>query len=50
MWDFDEEVRRIRDVIPVLPIPADRFEKIIETCRTLEKAPRADVLIDLTMI
>jgi 2-methylcitrate dehydratase PrpD len=50
VWDFEEEVRRIRDVIPVLPITADRFEKIIETCRTLEKVPRADTLIDLTMV
>jgi MmgE/PrpD N-terminal domain len=49
VWDFEEEARRIRDVIPVLPIPAERFEKIIETCRTLEKEARAETLIELTM-
>ena len=36
VWDFEEEARRIRDVIPVLPIPAEQFERIIETCRSLE--------------
>ena len=25
MWDFEEEARRIRDVIPGLPIPANRL-------------------------
>ena len=29
MWDFNEEARRIRDVIPGLPIPAAQFEDII---------------------
>jgi len=49
VWDFEEEARRIRDVIPVLPIPAEQFERIIETCRTLDKQERADALIKLTM-
>ena len=49
MWDFDEEVRRIRDVIPGLPIPAGQFEDIITTCRDLEKQERADRLIRLTL-
>src|SRR6202162_2897457 len=29
MWDFDEEARRIRDVIPGLPIPAAQFDAMI---------------------
>jgi 2-methylcitrate dehydratase PrpD len=48
MWDFNEEARRIRDVIPGLPIPAAQFEAIIATCRDLEHQNRADRLIQLT--
>jgi 2-methylcitrate dehydratase PrpD len=49
MWDFDEEARRIRDVIPGLPIPAAQFEDIIATCRDLDRQDRADTLIGLTL-
>ncbi|MBI3918873.1 MAG: MmgE/PrpD family protein [Betaproteobacteria bacterium] len=49
MWDYDEEVRRIRDVIPGLPIPAAQFESIIATCRDLDEKERADALIQLTL-
>jgi 2-methylcitrate dehydratase PrpD len=49
MWDFHEEARRIRDVIPGLPIPAAQFEAIIETCRDLDRQDRADRLIQLTL-
>jgi 2-methylcitrate dehydratase PrpD len=49
MWDFDEEARRIRDVIPGLPIPASQFEDIIATCRDLDRQDRADKLIRLTL-
>jgi hypothetical protein len=49
MWDFNEEARRIRDVIPGLPIPAAQFEKIIATCRDLDQEPRADALVQLTL-
>jgi 2-methylcitrate dehydratase PrpD len=49
MWDFDEEARRIRDVIPGLPIPAAQFEDIIATCRDLDRQDRADRLIHLTL-
>jgi 2-methylcitrate dehydratase PrpD len=49
MWDFDEEARRIRDVVPGLPIPATRFEDIIATCRDLDRHDRADKLIQLTL-
>jgi 2-methylcitrate dehydratase PrpD len=49
MWDFNEEARRIRDVIPGLPIPAAQFEAIIETCRDLDRQDRADRLIQLTL-
>src|SRR5690349_2357860 len=49
VWDFEEEARRIRGVIPVIPIPAAQFETIITTCRDLEKAERADKLVQLTL-
>ena len=49
MWDFDEEARRIRDVIPGLPIPAAQFEDIIATCRDLDRQTRADTLVQLTL-
>jgi 2-methylcitrate dehydratase PrpD len=49
IWDFDEEARRIRDVVPVLPIPAAQFENIIVTCRELDRQERADKLIQLML-
>jgi 2-methylcitrate dehydratase PrpD len=49
MWDFDEEVRRIRPVTPGLPIPAAQFEQTIATCRNLDREARADALVQLTL-
>jgi 2-methylcitrate dehydratase PrpD len=49
MWDFAEESRRIRDVLPGLPIPPEQFEDIIATCRELDRRDRADRLIRLTL-
>jgi 2-methylcitrate dehydratase PrpD len=49
MWDFDEEARRIRDVVPGLPIPAAQFEAIIAACRDLDTQKRADTLVQLTL-
>ena len=49
IWDFAEETRRIREVIPGLPIPAAQFETIVATCRDLERHDRADALIQLTL-
>ncbi len=49
IWDFDEEARRIRDVIPVLPIPGAQFEQLIATCCDLDRQPRADVMVGLTI-
>ncbi len=49
MWDFEEEARRIRDIIPGIPIPAAQFEAIIATCRDLDRQDRADTLIQLTL-
>jgi 2-methylcitrate dehydratase PrpD len=49
IWDFDEEVRRIRGVIPGLPIAASQFERLIATCRDLEREPAAGTLVRLTI-
>ncbi len=49
IWDFDEETRRLRDVIPGLPIPAPQFEEIIATCRDLDRHAQADTLVRLTL-
>ena len=49
MWDFEEEARRIRDVIPGIPIPEAQFEEIITTCRELDQHEKADKLISLTL-
>jgi len=49
IWDFDEETRRLADVVPGLPIPAAQFQQIVATCRDLEGGDRADALIGLTL-
>jgi len=49
IWDFNEEARRIRGVIPGLPIPESQFEEIIATCQNLDRQNRADKLIQLTL-
>ena len=49
IWDFAEEARRIRAIVPGLPIPAAQYEKIIDTCRDLDKQERADALVKLTL-
>ena len=47
IWDFDEEARRIRGVIPGFPGP--QFEEMIATCRDLDRQNRADRLVRLTL-
>ena len=49
IWDFDEEARRIRGVVPGIPIPAARFEDIIATCRDLDRIDPAHRLVALTV-
>ena len=49
IWDFNEEVRRIRGVIPGLPIPEGQFEEITATCRDLDRQDKANKLIQLTL-
>jgi hypothetical protein len=49
IWDFDEEVRRIRPVIPGLPIPGAQFERLIAACRDLDREPNAASLVEATI-
>ena len=49
IWDYEEEVRRLRDIIPGLPIPAAQYEELVAACRNLEKEPRGDRLVQLTL-
>ena len=49
IWDFDEEVRRISGVASGLPIPESQFKDIVTTCRELDRQPRADKLVQLTL-
>jgi 2-methylcitrate dehydratase PrpD len=49
IWDFDEEARRIRGVIPGLPIPATQFDEIIAACRDLDAQDRASKIIQMTL-
>jgi 2-methylcitrate dehydratase PrpD len=49
IWDFEEEARRIRGIIPGLPITAPQFERLIATCRDLEREPSAATLVQLTI-
>ena len=49
IWDYEEEARRIRGVIPGLPIAPAQFEALIATARDLEREPQADKLVQLTL-
>jgi 2-methylcitrate dehydratase PrpD len=49
IWDFNEEERRIRAIIPGVPIPAQQYEEIIATCRDLEQQARAAKLVEMTL-
>jgi hypothetical protein len=50
IWDFDEEARRIRPVAPGLAIGEAQFERLIDTCRHLDRIERAAAtLIALTI-
>ena len=49
IWDFDEHARRMREIIPGLPIPGAQFENMIATCRALERQEKASKLVELTL-
>ena len=49
IWDFDEEARRIRAIVPGLAIPASQFERLIAACRELHAEREAASLVRLTL-
>jgi hypothetical protein len=49
IWDFEEEARRIQDVVPGLPIPPAQFQAIVDMCRELEGCKSASALVKLTL-
>src|SRR5438128_1969043 len=50
IWDFEEQVRRIRPVTPGLAIGETQFAELIDTCRRLDRLDRAaEKLISLTI-
>jgi 2-methylcitrate dehydratase PrpD len=48
IWDFEEEARRLREVVPGLPIAEAQFDELIAACRELDGLERADRLVELT--
>jgi hypothetical protein len=50
IWDFDEEARRIREIKPGIPVSAEQFKVLIETCASLENLDKADRLIAATLV
>src|SRR5205823_8898265 len=50
IWDFEEEVRRIRPVAPGLAIGAEQYDELIDACRDLDRLDNAAArLISLTL-
>jgi hypothetical protein len=50
IWDFETHATRMQEITPATGIPANRFETLIDTCRTLDTKDRAaDRLIGLTL-
>src|SRR6478672_9487642 len=50
IWDFEEQVRRIRGIAPGLAIGEAQFDKLIDTCRHLDTTDNAAAtLIGLTI-
>ena len=48
-WGFEEDSRRLRDLIPGLPIPPERFEQIVETAGRLQDLSSINELLKLTV-
>jgi hypothetical protein len=50
IWDFEEEARRIRPIVPGLAIGAAQYDRLIDACRRLDELERAAAtLIGLTI-
>lgn len=49
IWDFEEEVRRLSEIVPGLPIPKMQFDELTAKCSTLDASADAAELINLTL-
>ena len=50
IWDFEELARRLQELAPTVAIGAERFDRLVDTCRHLERTDRAAAtLIALTI-
>jgi hypothetical protein len=49
IWDFEEEVRRIKPITPGIPISESQYDTLIDACRHLDSLDRADELVRLTI-
>jgi 2-methylcitrate dehydratase PrpD len=49
IWDFEGLVRRIAEIREGLPIAPTQWDEMVATCRDLDKQPRADKLVQLTL-
>jgi 2-methylcitrate dehydratase PrpD len=50
MLDLAEATRRMRDLAPTLPINLERFEALVDAVTGLDRLPRADRLVELTLL
>jgi hypothetical protein len=50
VFDYDTLVKRLGGVQAALPIPASQYQSIIDGCRTLDQAERADALVTLSVV
>jgi 2-methylcitrate dehydratase PrpD len=49
IWDYPELTRRIGGIASALPIPPSQYEELVATCGALEREPRGDKLVRLTL-
>jgi 2-methylcitrate dehydratase PrpD len=49
IWDYAELTRRLQDIVPGIPIPAAQWARLVATCGDLDKEPRGDKLVQLTL-
>ncbi len=49
-WSFKEDSDRLRDMVPGLPIPPERFEQIVKTVGYLEDLPSISNLLKLCVV
>ena len=48
-WGFEEDSRRLRDLVPGLPITPERFEQIVRTVGRLQDLSSINELVRLTV-